>query len=84
MDNMYNTESPDVELPDTDSETLFNFGGFHLLTSMIWTILTICYNSDADIDISFSSSSSSNDDDDNHDTDNEKMLTNMAIIGMIF
>ena len=43
--------------------------GFPLLTSMIWTILTISYNSDADIDISFSSS---DDDDNNDDGDNKE------------
>ena len=43
--------------------------GFHFLTSVIWTILTISsYNSDADIDINFSS----DDDDDNHDTGKEE------------
>ena len=57
MDNMDNTESPDVELPDTDSETLSNFGGFspsdiHDMDN----IDNISYNSDADIDISLSSS----------------------------
>ena len=54
MDNMDNTESPDFELPN--SETLSNLSGFSpsdicdmdktlvgfpLLTSVIWTILTI-------------------------------------------
>ena len=71
MDNMDNTESPDVELPDTDSETLSNFGFSPSDICDMDNIDNISYNSDADIDISFSSSSLSSDDD-NHDTDNEE------------
>ena len=71
MDNMDNTESPDMELPD--SETLSNFGGFspsdiHDMDN----IDNISYNSDADIDISFSSSDDNDDDDDDDDENVDK------------
>ena len=57
MDNMDNTESPDVELPDTDSETLSNLSGFSPSDIRdMDNIDNISYNSDADVDISFSSS----------------------------